>query len=53
MKIIKENFIENEYVTIEINNNIITRKVYYSKEAGDLYILYKNNKYFYSEFLDK
>lgn len=48
--IIDGNFIEGEYVTVNINGNIVKRKVYYSKDAGDLYVWCKCRKYFYYEF---
>lgn len=48
--IIDGNFIEGEYVTVNINGNIVKRKVYYSKDAGDLYVWCKNRRYFYCEF---
>lgn len=51
LKIIKGNFIEGERVTLLIGEDKIERKVYYSKGAGDLYVMYKNNKYFYYEFM--
>lgn len=50
MTIINGNFIESEYVTVNINGTVVTRKVYYSASAGDLYIVYKNHRYFYCEF---
>ena len=49
-EIVNGNFIEGEYVTVNINGNIVKRKVYYSKDAGDLYVWCKNRKYFYYEF---
>lgn len=51
MKILEGNFIENEKVVINLDNKVIRRKVYYDAQAGDLYIMYKNNKYFYYEFM--
>ena len=50
LKIIQGNFIENETVIVSIDGKEVSRKVHYSKEAGDLFIWYKNNKYFYYEF---
>ncbi len=50
LKILKGNFTEGEKVTVSINGKEINRKVHYSKEAGDLFIWFKNNKYFYYEF---
>ena len=49
-EIINGNFIEGEYVTVNINGNTVTRKVYYSAAAGDLYVWCKGSKYFYYEF---
>lgn len=49
-EIVNGNFIEGEYVTININGNVVKRKVYYSKDAGDLYVWCKGKKYFYYEF---
>lgn len=51
LEIIEGRFVEDERVMIKINDKRITRKVYYSTEAGDLYIVYNNNKYFYYEFI--
>lgn len=51
--ILNGNFIENEKVTVSIDNKTITRRVYYCSTAGDLYIWYKNNKYFYYEFMNQ
>lgn len=39
-------WIEGEHILV--NNK--PRRVYYSKEAGDLYILWKGSKFFYCEF---
>lgn len=50
LKIVSGEFCEGKKVTVSINGNTVTRKVYYSKDAGDLYITYKNSRYFYSEF---
>lgn len=51
MKIILEgNFIEGEYTTVSIDGNEAKRKVYYDATAGDLFIWFKGNKYFYCEF---
>lgn len=51
LEIIYGKFIEGEKVIVNVDNNVITRRVYYSSETGDLYILFNNNKYFYYEFL--
>lgn len=45
MKFISGKFLENQYVTVEIDEEIITRKVRYNHVNG-LYIMYKNYKYF-------
>ena len=45
MKFISGKFLENQYVTVEIDGEIITRKVRYNHADG-LYIMYKNYKYF-------
>lgn len=50
LKIINGKFYEGERVTVAIDGKVITRRVYYSRDAGDLYILYKGAAYFYSEF---
>lgn len=50
LKILKGRFTEGEKVTVSINGIEISRKVHYSKEAGDLFIWFKNNRYFYCEF---
>ena len=48
--IVQDNFIEDEYVIVNIDGDVVRRKVYYSAEAKDLYVLHKGAKYFYSEF---
>lgn len=50
LKIIGGKFYEGERVTVSINGEVITRKVHYSRDAGDLYIVFKNDRYFYGEF---
>ena len=40
----------NGNFTVNINGNTVTRKVYYSAAAGDLYVWCKGSKYFYYEF---
>jgi hypothetical protein len=50
LKIIEGNFYQGEFVTVSVGGVKIKRKVHYSGMAGDLYIWYKNNMYFYSEF---
>ncbi len=49
-EIIEGSFIEGEKVTVNIDGNIITRRVYWSGEMKDLYVVYKNARYGYSEF---
>jgi hypothetical protein len=49
-EIIQGSFIEGEKVTVNIDGNIITRRVYWSGEMKDLYVVYKNARYGYSEF---
>lgn len=49
-KIISGRFIQGEKVTVLIDQKQIKRKVYFSAEAGDLYIYYRGKKYFYYEF---
>ncbi len=53
LKIVRGNFYEGEKVKVIVNDNEIERKVHYSASAGDLYIVYKNNKYFYYEFMNQ
>ena len=48
MRIIKGQFFEGEFITVEINGNIIQRKVRYNHMDG-LYIVYNNRKYFHYE----
>lgn len=50
LKVISGKFYEGERVVVSIDGKVITRKVYYSRDAGDLYIMYKGARYFYSEF---
>ena len=52
-RIIAGRFVEGEKVTVSINLDQITRKVYYSADEGDLYIWYKGEKHFYYEFEEK
>ena len=49
-KIVEGSFIEGEYSTVNIDGNIVRRKVYFCGQAKDLYVLYKGAKYFYCEF---
>ena len=50
LKIIQGRFVEGETVKVSVDGKEISRKVHWSKKAGDLFIWYKNNKYFYYEF---
>ena len=52
-EIIEGGFVEGEKVTVNIDGKIITRKVYWSGYSKDLYIVYKNARYFYSEFWNR
>ncbi|MGN1342054.1 MAG: hypothetical protein ACI4VL_02340 [Bacilli bacterium] len=52
-----DRFIEGETITLLVYENIrlddekfIRRKVRFDNEAGDLYVVFKRKKYFYSEF---
>lgn len=49
-KIIEGNFIEGEYVIVEIDGKEFRRKVWYSNRWGDLVITVLGNEYAYSEF---
>ena len=49
-EIIQGSFVEGEMVTVNIDGNIITRRVYWSGKMKDLSIVYKNARYGYSEF---
>lgn len=51
LEIIRGMFVEGEKVYVRVDNNIVVRRVYYSVEAGDLYIIYNSNKYFYYDFI--
>lgn len=48
--VIKGSFLEGNRVTVDIDGNIITRKVFWSAEAKDLYITFNYKKYFLCEF---
>ena len=52
-KIISGRFIQGEKVTVLIDQKQIKRKVYFSAEAGDLYIYYRGKKIFTMNFLEK
>lgn len=49
-KIIEGNFIEGEFVIVEIDGKEFRRKVFYSNKWGDLIITVYGNEYAYSEF---
>lgn len=49
-RIIKGDFVEGETVTVIVEGEIITRKVRYSKQAGDLYIVKDGRQHYYCEF---
>lgn len=49
-KIISGDFIEGSKVTVNIDGFIVSRRVYWSAEDKDLYIIYDKKKYFYMEF---
>lgn len=54
----EDSFIENRTISLTVyeckttreKGKNITRKVRFDKDAGDLYINFKNKKYFYHEF---
>lgn len=50
LEILSNNFYEGEFVTVVVEGKEVTRKVYYSKSVGDLYINYKGLPYFLYEF---
>lgn len=52
-KIVSGTFTEDDYVTVNIDGCIITRKVRWSGKAKDLYVVKDNKKYFFCEFWDK
>lgn len=52
-KIIEGSFIEGEKVTVEIGGNRIIRRVYWDGSANDLYIVFKNYKYFFTDFYEE
>lgn len=49
-KIVSGTFTEDDYVTVNIDGDIITRKVRWSGKAKDLYVIKDNKKYFFCEF---
>jgi hypothetical protein len=51
LRIIDGNFLEGERVIVSLNGNIISRVVHWDAQAKDLYIVYKNRKYFLYEFM--
>lgn len=49
-RIVEGNFIEGEFVIVEIDGKEFRRKVFYSNKWGDLIITVYGNEYAYSEF---
>lgn len=49
-QILEGDFTEGSEVTVNIDGEIITRKVRWSEQAKDLYVAKNRMKYFYSEF---
>ena len=49
-KIIEGDFIEGQFVVVEIDGKEFRRKVFYSHKWGDLIITVYGNEYAYSEF---
>ena len=52
-EIISGDFIEGSTVTVNIDGEIITRKVRWSGSAKDLYVVKDGAKYFFCEFWDR
>lgn len=50
LKLVSTNFYEHEKITVIINGETITRRVYWDNNANDLYIIYKNYKIYKSDF---
>lgn len=48
--ILEGGFYEGEYVTVSMAGDIVKRKVWYDSFAGDLFIWYKNRRFFYYKF---
>lgn len=51
-QLLRGSFTEGDKVLVNVGGKIAERRVYYSKEAGDLYITVNNRKYFYCEFME-
>ena len=49
-QILEGNFTEGSEVTVNIDGDVITRKVRWSGQAKDLYVTKNGMKYFYCEF---
>ena len=49
-QILEGDFTEGSEVTVNIGGEIITRKVRWSEQSKDLYVVKNGMKYFYSEF---
>lgn len=49
-KIVSGDFAEGHTVQVNIDGRIFDRKVKYSKDAGDLYVVMDNKRYFLCEF---
>lgn len=45
-------FTEGSTINIIVNEKPIQRKIYFDTQAGDLYFIYRNMKYYYSMFID-
>ena len=43
---------EGSIIDIIVNEKSIQRKIYFDTQAGDLYFIYRNMKYYYSMFVD-
>lgn len=50
LEILSGGFYEGEKVIVKVDGKEIQRRVYWSKDAGDLYVVYKGRRYFYYEF---
>ena len=50
LAILSNNFYEGEFVKVSFDGKEVTRKVYYSAEVGDLYVMYKGLMYCLYEF---
>ena len=47
-----DEFTEGSTISVIVNEKPIQRKIYFDKQAGDLYFIYRNMKYYYSMFVD-